>query len=50
MVDVKVYGSGLTLGMVLAAIFSLGKGNAIGWVVVHFFCSWLYVIYAVITQ
>ena len=36
-------GCSVTIGNLLAAGMSYMMGNSIGWIIVHFFCSWLYV-------
>lgn len=37
--------AGLGVGALIAAFTSYTLGNPLGWVCVHAFCSWLYVIY-----
>lgn len=38
-------GGGITLGGLLAVILSWTVNHSIGWCILHFFCSWFYVIY-----
>jgi hypothetical protein len=38
-------GTGITLGSLLAVILSWTSNHSIAWCILHFFCSWFYVIY-----
>ncbi len=38
-------GGGITLGSLLAVILSWTTNHSIGYCILHFFCSWIYVIY-----
>lgn len=40
---------GISVGMVLAALFSWWKWHSFGWAVLHALFGWLYVIYYLIT-
>jgi len=42
------FGGGI--GSALAAILSYVHNHSIMWAILHFFCSWLYVAYAVLTR
>jgi len=35
----------ITIGGILAAVLSYMSGNSVGWVIIHFFCGWFYVVY-----
>lgn len=37
--------SGVGLGGVIAGILSWSVNHSIGWLILHIFCSWFYVIY-----
>jgi hypothetical protein len=41
-------GTGITLGSLLAVLISWSYNHSIVWAIIHFFCSWLYVIYALL--
>lgn len=43
--SVSVGGGGITLGSLLAVILSWTVNHSILWCILHFFCSWIYVIY-----
>jgi len=38
-------GGGITLGSLLAVILSWSINHSVGYAILHFFCSWFYVIY-----
>lgn len=38
-------GGGIGLGMILAVILSWMVNHSVFWAILHFFCSWFYVIY-----
>lgn len=38
-------GGGITLGSLLAVLLSWIANHSILWCILHFFCSWFYVIY-----
>lgn len=38
-------GGGITLGGLLAVILSWSANHSILWAILHFFCSWFYVIW-----
>jgi len=38
-------GGGITIGSILAVVLSWTSNHSIIWAIIHFFCSWLYVIY-----
>jgi hypothetical protein len=38
-------GGGIGLGGLLAVVLSWTVNHSIGWCILHFFCSWFYVIY-----
>lgn len=40
-----VAGGGITLGSLLAVLCSWSVNHSIIWCIIHFFCSWAYVIY-----
>lgn len=42
------YGTGITLGSLLAVLLSWQHNHSVVWAIIHFFCSWLYVIYALL--
>jgi hypothetical protein len=37
-------------GWILAVIISWALNHSTGWAIFHFFCGWLYVLYAVIAR
>jgi hypothetical protein len=43
--SVSVGGGGIGLGSILAVILSWTTNHSIAWCILHFFCSWFYVIY-----
>lgn len=43
-------GSGVSIGMIVAAICSWTTWHSVPWALVHGLCSWLYIIYWAITQ
>ncbi len=38
-------GGGITLGSLLAVVLSWTVNHSVLWCILHFFCSWFYVIY-----
>lgn len=38
------------IGFILAVILSWIANHSIGWCIVHFFCSWFYIIYWVLVK
>jgi len=38
-------GGGITLGALLAVVLSWSVNHSVVWCILHFFCSWFYVIY-----
>lgn len=42
-------GGGISLGGLLAVILSWTVNHSILWAILHFFCSWFYVIYWALT-
>ncbi len=38
-------GGGISLGSLLAVILSWTVNHSVLWCIVHFFCTWVYVIY-----
>lgn len=45
----SVGGGGITIGSILAVYLSWTVNHSIGWCIVHFFCSWFYVIWYALT-
>ena len=45
---IQIGGGGITLGSLLAVILSWTVNHSIIWCILHFFCSWFYVIYWII--
>lgn len=45
----SVGGSGL-IGCILAVVLSWIVNHSVGWAILHFFCSWTYVIYWLIAK
>ena len=41
-------GSGITLGSIIAVLMSWSWNHSVILAIVHFFCSWVYVIFALI--
>jgi hypothetical protein len=41
-------GTGITLGSLLAVLISWSHNHSIFWAIIHFFLSWIYVIYALL--
>jgi hypothetical protein len=41
-------GTGITLGSLLAVLLSWSYNHSVFWAIIHFFCSWLYVLYALL--
>ena len=45
----RIKGFGI-IGSILAVVLSWIVNHSVGWAIVHFFCSWLYVIYWLIVK
>jgi len=43
-------GGGGCLGAILASVLSVALNHSTGWAIFHFFCSWAYVLYALIVR
>lgn len=43
-------GGCVTVGSVVAVIISAALNHSFGWGLLHFFCGWFYVIYAVLCR
>ncbi len=48
MTNVSCGSTGITLGGLLAVMLSWAVNHSILWAILHFFCSWFYVIYYLI--
>lgn len=48
MSDTKVHYSGIGLGSLLAVIISYSTWHHIGWMILHGFLGWIYVLYYLI--
>jgi predicted acylesterase/phospholipase RssA len=44
------WNAGLSIGGFVAVLLSWHANHSVGWAVLHFFCSWFYVLYAVCTR
>jgi len=40
----------LVPGSLIAVIFSWALNHSVGWAIFHFFCGWLYVLYAALAR
>lgn len=40
----------LVPGSLVAVIFSWALNHSVGWAIFHFFCGWLYVLYAALAR
>ena len=43
-------GAFMLFGGVLSAILSWALNGSMGWAIFHFFCSWIYLIYAAVVR